>query len=77
MEKKKTAPFETVDDCGNEIDLTPIMNKIIRYIWAGLGIACLAGVIFAGAWWHLFTAAICAAMYLAFKSEEQTPTNGR
>ena len=55
-----------------DMDAAALMNKITRYIWAGLGIACMAGVIFAGAWWHLFTAAVCAIMYLAFKSEEET-----
>jgi len=44
--------------------------KLPQYIWGGLGCMCLAGVIFAGAWWHLGTAAICALMYFACKSED-------
>ena len=53
--------------------LTPeiLMNKFAAFVWLGLGIVCLCGAIFCGAWWHLFTAAICAVMYLGFKSEEK------
>ena len=45
-------------------------TKLLRYTWGGLGCLCLAGVIFAGAWWHLVTAALCALMYFACKSED-------
>ena len=70
MEQKKAPILDTVDECGNEIDITPIVNKIFRGIWAVLGLGCLAGVIFAGAYWHLLTGGICAVMYLAFKDED-------
>ena len=45
-------------------------TKLLRYTWGGLGCLCLAGVTFAGAWWHLVTAALCAVMYFAYKSED-------
>ena len=45
-------------------------TKLLRYTWGGLGCLCLAGVIFAGAWWHLVTAALCAVMDFAYKSED-------
>ena len=45
-------------------------TKLFQYLWGGLGCVCLAGVIFAGAWWHLVTAALCAVMYFAYKSED-------
>ena len=47
---------------------------------AETGKQCLAGVIFAGAWWHLGTTGICAIMYLGFKAEEsedESATDGR
>lgn len=44
-------------------------TKLPLYLWAGLGCMCLAGVVFAGAWWHLVTTAICALMFFAQKSE--------
>lgn len=47
-----------------------LVAKLPQYIWGGLGCMCLAGVIFAGAWWHLGTTAVCALMYFACKSEE-------
>ena len=46
-------------------------TKLLRYTWGGLGCLCLAGVIFAGAWLHLVTAALCAVMYFAYKSEDK------
>ena len=46
-----------------------IYHKTTKWIWAALGAACLAGAIFAGAWWHLATAGICYVMYSAHKSE--------
>lgn len=52
------------------MEFETLINKIAKYTWLGLGVACLAGVIFAGAWWHLGTTGICAIMYLAFKAEE-------
>lgn len=75
MEKR---PILDCDENGNEIEIAPIVNKISKFIWAGLGIGSLCGVIFAGAWWHLLTAGVCLAMYLTFKSEEkQLDKNGR
>ena len=51
MEQNETSKTDWLnEDAANEIDLDAIMNKICRYVWAGLGIACLAGAIFAGAW---------------------------
>ena len=45
-------------------------TKLPQYIWGGIGCMCLAGVIFAGAWWHLGTTAVCALMYFVCKSED-------
>lgn len=44
-------------------------HKIAGGMWAALGAACLGGVLFAGAWWHLGTAAICWLFYRIHKSE--------
>lgn len=44
--------------------------KLPQYIWGGLGCMSLAGVIFAGAWWHLTTAVISGLMYFACKSDD-------
>lgn len=52
-------------------------TKLFQYLWGGLGCICLAGVIFAGAWWHLWTTAICAAMYFVCKSESNDKEDGR
>lgn len=38
-------------------------------VWSVLGLACLAGVIFAGAWWHLGTTAICGVMAMSFNAD--------
>ena len=43
-------------------------NKFPMYAWGTLGALCLAGVL-CGAWWHLGTAAICAVMFMTYKSE--------
>lgn len=40
-----------------------IINNIMAYIWLGLFFLALGGAIFAGAWWHLLTAAISYLMY--------------
>lgn len=45
------------------------MNKIAMWAWGVLGIFCLGGVLFAGAWWHIPTALICFVMFLSFKCE--------
>lgn len=56
-----------------------INGKAFEIIWAALGIGALAGVIFAGAYWHLFTVGICALMYLAQRAENRKDEkrNGR
>lgn len=46
------------------------INKFQQYLFGGLGLLCAGGVVFAGAWWHLFTALICYIMYEAFEEEE-------
>lgn len=51
-----------------------IANNLISYIWLTLAVGCLIGVIFAGAWWHLFTAGICLMMYFAMKVEKGKKT---
>ena len=45
------------------------LNKGLAYVWLALAVCCLAGVIFAGAYWHLFTGGISFLMYLAMRSE--------
>ncbi len=44
-------------------------HKIARIGWATLCAVSLAGVIFCGAWWHTWTAAICWLFYRIHKSE--------
>ena len=46
------------------------VNKIFRFIWAGLFILCLYGIIFQGAYWHIGTAILCAVMYAALKDDD-------
>lgn len=40
-------------------------------IWSVMGLVCLATVLIAGAWWHLGSAGICAAMAIAFNEEKE------
>lgn len=50
-----------------------IINNGMAYVWLGLSIICICGVIFKGAWWHLFTAAISFGMYkMIFIPKEKT-----
>jgi len=42
-----------------------IINNIAAYIWLGLTFLCLGGVIFAGAYWHIWTALLSFVMYRA------------
>ena len=37
-----------------------LINLVWMAIWAILGTVALVGVIFYGAWWHLFTVSFCA-----------------
>lgn len=56
-----------------------IMKKVPMYFWGAFGSMCMIGVIFFDAWWHIFTAAICGAMFLAHRAEfkEEEERNGR
>jgi len=47
-------------------------TKIYKGVFAILGIACIVGILAAGAWWHLGTLAICYFMYSAYNEEEET-----
>lgn len=40
-------------------------------IWSVMGLVCLVAVLVAGAWWHLGSAGVCAAMALAFNEEKE------
>ena len=55
----------------SEFDVLDSMNKVFRFIWAGLFFLCLYGIFFKGAYWHIVTAILCAVMYAASKDEEQ------
>jgi len=48
-----------------------LINSIPMFCWAALGAVCLAGVIIAGAWWHIGTAAVCAVMAVMVKPAEE------
>lgn len=48
-----------------------LMEKLPRYMWLFLMFITGMGVIFAGAWWHLFTMLICGIMYLTLTIEEK------
>lgn len=48
-----------------------LMEKLPRYMWLFLMFITGMGVIFAGAWWHLFTMLICGIMYLSLTIEEK------
>ncbi len=50
------------------------MNRIQRGAWAVLGATALAGAIFWGAWWHLFSAAFCWLLW--FESGEPATRDG-
>jgi len=51
------------------------INNIHKTVFAVLGAACLAGIILAGAWWHIGSFAICYAMFNAYESEEENIDN--
>lgn len=53
-----------------EVNDKKFETRPMLYIWGGLGCICLAGVIFAGAWWHLFTVALCGLMFMAFLTDD-------
>ncbi len=42
-----------------------IINNVQAYLFMALGIAALAGIIVKGAYWHIWTVAICYVMYKA------------
>lgn len=46
-------------------NLIYINDMIWTFIFEGLAFACLFGAIAKGAWWHIGTAAICAAVAVA------------
>lgn len=48
-----------------------LMEKLPRYMWLFLMFITGMGVIFAGAYWHLFTMLICGIMYLTLTIEEK------
>ena len=48
-----------------------LMEKLPRYMWLFLMFITGMGVIFAGAYWHLFTMLICGIMYLSLTIEEK------
>jgi len=48
-----------------------LVNKSMELMWLALGIACLLGVIIAGAWWHLFTTGVCALLYFTHRAENK------
>jgi len=60
MKKTNANPVEDFDQK---------LNKGLSYIWLFLMLGCLAGVIFAGAYWHLFTAGISFVMWRAMSTE--------
>lgn len=43
--------------------------KVAVIIFVILGLTALVGALFAGAWWHYFTAVICGIMTLACIAE--------
>lgn len=45
-------------------DYSYIIARINMWIWGILGISCLAGVIFYGAWWHIGTVLVCFLMFM-------------
>jgi len=51
------------------IDFSKRMTPGAR-LWSVLALACLAAVIVAGAWWHLGSAGICAAMASTLNEKE-------
>lgn len=48
-----------------------LMEKLPRYMWLFLMFFTAMSVIFAGAYWHLFTMLICGIMYLTLTIEEK------
>lgn len=59
MKKTNANPVENFDQK---------LNKGLAGFWFVLMCGSLAGVIIKGAYWHLFTAAICCIMWLAMRS---------
>lgn len=55
-------------------------DKLINYtvpkiVWGMMCAGCLIGVFFYGAWWHLFTAGVCALMSAMHTKDDYKPTN--
>ena len=46
-------------------NLTYTLGKIQALAFALVGLVCIYGAIFKGAWWHIGTAVICAVMVVA------------
>lgn len=49
----------------NQRIMERIINNLTAYIWLALFIVALFGIIFKGAWWHLWTAGLCWIMFRA------------
>ena len=54
----------------NNINVAEKADNILAYLWFVLGLVALIGVIFCGAWWHAFTAAICFLLYFEMRPKK-------
>ena len=48
---------------------TYTITTIFAFVFCLLAVACLAGAVAAGAWWHIITAVICAAVAAAIRKD--------
>lgn len=51
-----------------------ILDKVQEYIFGIVGAVALYGVIIEGAWWHILTVGICAAIALASHADIKKTT---
>lgn len=52
-----------------------IINNLTAYIWLALFIVALFGIIFKGAWWHLWTAGLCWIVFRAMYIPKDNDNN--
>lgn len=49
-----------------------MMDRIFGWIFTAFGVGALVGVVVCGAWWHLFTVAVCGVMaWMLFREAKE------
>ena len=50
-------------------NFTYTITTVFAFVFCLLAVVCLAGAVAAGAWWHIITAVICAAVAAALRKD--------